>query len=98
METGATALRTRRDIAGILPKQSLVQRKSGTHAPCDYQDAIRRDGEANRAYIKDDIAITQGILNWALAQAAALEYSVPPSTGWIRPKQRDGMHNFVKRG
>src|SRR5580693_1019237 len=37
------------------------------------EEAIRRDGEANRGYIKDDIAIAQGILNWALEQAAALE-------------------------
>jgi hypothetical protein len=41
------------------------------------EEAIRRDGEANRGYIKDDVAIAQGILNWALAQAAALERAGP---------------------
>ena len=35
--------------------------------------ALRRDGEANRGYIKDDIANAQALLNWALAQSAALE-------------------------
>ena len=35
--------------------------------------ALRRDGEANRGYIKDDIAKAQAILDWALGQSAALE-------------------------
>jgi hypothetical protein len=35
--------------------------------------ALKRDGEANRGYIKDDIANAQSVLDWALGQAAALE-------------------------
>lgn len=35
--------------------------------------ALKRDGEANRGYIKDDIANARGVLDWALGQAAALE-------------------------
>ena len=35
--------------------------------------ALRRDGEANRGYIKDDIAGAQAILDWALGQASSLE-------------------------
>src|SRR5215469_461851 len=35
--------------------------------------ALRRDGGANREYIKDDIAKAQGVLDWALEQASALE-------------------------
>ena len=35
--------------------------------------ALKRDGEANRGYIKDDIANAQGVLDWALGQAATLE-------------------------
>jgi len=35
--------------------------------------ALQRDGQANRRYIKDDIANAQIILDWALGQAAALE-------------------------
>ncbi len=35
--------------------------------------ALQRDGQANRGYIKDDIASAQIILDWALGQAAALE-------------------------
>ena len=56
---------------------------SGNHRRKQLEDAIRRDGEANRGYIKDDIALAQGILNWALAQAAALERAGP--TGALMP-------------
>lgn len=36
-------------------------------------ESLRRDGQANRNYIKDDIGVAQGVLDWALAQAAAAE-------------------------
>ncbi len=39
--------------------------------------ALRRDGEANRGYVADDIAKTQAILDWALGQASALERAGP---------------------
>ena len=39
--------------------------------------ALRRDGEANRKYIRDDVAKAQGILDWALGQSAALERAGP---------------------
>lgn len=39
--------------------------------------ALRRDGEANRAYIKDDVANAQAVLDWALGQASALERAGP---------------------
>jgi len=39
--------------------------------------SLHRDGEANRAYIRDDIAIAQGVLDWALGQATALERAGP---------------------
>ena len=48
------------------------------------EEAIRGDGEANRGYIKDDIAIAQGILNWALEQAAALERAGPTGALMLR--------------
>jgi hypothetical protein len=35
--------------------------------------ALQRDGRANREYIRDDIAKAQGVLDWALEQASALE-------------------------
>lgn len=44
--------------------------------------ALRRDGEANRGYIKDDIAKAQSVLDWALGQAAVLERVGP--TGPLR--------------
>jgi hypothetical protein len=43
--------------------------------------ALRRDGEANRGYIRNDIVVTQGILDWALQQVEVLERAGP--TGLI---------------
>jgi hypothetical protein len=40
-------------------------------------EAIQRDGAANRGYIKEDIGIAQGIFDWALSQAAAIERAGP---------------------
>ncbi len=48
-------------------------------------EAIRRDGEANRGYIKDDIAIARGVLDWALGQAAALERAGATGPLILRP-------------
>lgn len=48
-------------------------------------EAIRRDGEANRGYIKDDIAIARGVLDWALSQAAALERAGATGPLILRP-------------
>jgi type II secretory pathway pseudopilin PulG len=39
--------------------------------------ALRRDGQANRGYIKDDIANAQAILQWAVGEADALERAPP---------------------
>jgi hypothetical protein len=52
---------------------------------------LRRDGEANRAYIKDDITIVQGVLDWALDQAVTLESAGP--TGPLTFRQMP--HGFV---
>lgn len=41
------------------------------------ETALQRDGQANRGYIKEDIANAQIILEWALGQAAALERAGP---------------------
>src|SRR5215831_134397 len=41
------------------------------------QAALHRDGEANRGYIKEDIAVAQGVLDWALEQASAVERAGP---------------------
>lgn len=38
---------------------------------------LHRDGESNRRYVKDDIAVAQGVLDWALEQTSALERAAP---------------------
>jgi hypothetical protein len=47
--------------------------------------ALQRDGRANRKYIRDDIAKAQGILDWALEQASALERAGPTGQLILRP-------------
>jgi hypothetical protein len=50
--------------------------------------ALRRDGEANRKYIKEDIAETQAVLDWALEQASALERAGPSGPLTLRRMPR----------
>jgi hypothetical protein len=50
--------------------------------------ALQRDGEANRGYIKDDIAYAQDILEWALGQGAALERAGPTGPLTLRRMPR----------
>ncbi len=39
--------------------------------------ALQRDGRANRAYVENDIASAQTILDWALAEAQAVDQAGP---------------------
>ena len=49
------------------------------------ESAMQRDGQANRGYIKDDIANAQIILQWALGQAVALERAGPTGPLTLHP-------------
>ena len=52
---------------------------------------LRRDGEANRAYIEDDITIVQGVLDWALDQAVTLEGAGPTGPLTLRHMPHGSM-------
>ncbi|HEY1769684.1 MAG TPA: hypothetical protein VGG02_05460 [Chthoniobacterales bacterium] len=54
------------------------------HQREELEAALQRDGRANREYIKDDIAKAQGILDWALEQASALERAGATSPPTLR--------------
>ena len=41
------------------------------------EEALQKSGEANRDYMKDNIAMAQSIMDWAMGQAAALEHAGP---------------------
>jgi hypothetical protein len=43
----------------------------------ELEAALNRDGEANRAYVKEDIASAQAILEWALTETGAVESAGP---------------------
>ena len=43
------------------------------HQRYELEEALRRNGEGNRQYIKDDLVVAQGMLDWALEQTAIAE-------------------------
>ncbi len=43
------------------------------HQRYELREALRRNGEGNRQYIKDDLAVAEGMLHWALEQTAIVE-------------------------
>lgn len=43
------------------------------HQRYELGEALRRNGEGNRQYIKDDLAVAEGMLQWALEQSAIVE-------------------------
>lgn len=43
------------------------------HQRHELAEALRRNGEGNQQIIKDDLAVAQGILDWALEQTATVE-------------------------
>jgi hypothetical protein len=47
------------------------------HQRQQLEAALQTDGKLNRRYIEDDIATAQGVLDWALGQAAACERAGP---------------------
>jgi hypothetical protein len=50
------------------------------HQRHELDEALQRNGEANRKYIEDDIAVSQSIMDWALEQATVVEKTSPTGT------------------
>jgi hypothetical protein len=48
------------------------------------EEALQKSSEANKEYIKDNIAMTQSIMDWAMGQAAALEHAGPTASLTLR--------------
>jgi hypothetical protein len=57
--------------------EQMVEFPHHRHQSEQLTAALLRDGEANRGYIRDDIAKAQGVLEWALGQIANLERAGP---------------------
>jgi hypothetical protein len=67
-------------VIGLLIAVSLeqtVEKLHQRHQRHQLQEALQQDGEANREYIKDNIAIAQGIVDWAMEQAVTAEHAGP---------------------
>ena len=56
-----------------------------SHQREQLESALRRDGEANRGYISDDIANAETIMRWALGEAGAVERAGPAGPLTLRP-------------
>lgn len=54
------------------------------HQRYELGEALRRNGEGNRRYIKDDLAVAEGMLHWALEQIAIVERTGATGTLTIR--------------
>lgn len=74
-------------VVGIIIALCLEQAVEFFHHRAQREElteTLRKDGERNRAYIKADIDKSKAILDWALAQAAAVERAGPSGPLTIR--------------
>jgi len=74
-------------VVGLLIAVSLEQAVEffhHRHQREQLEATLHKDGEANRRYIKDDIAIAQGVLDWGLAQTVTLEGATPTDPMTLR--------------
>jgi hypothetical protein len=57
--------------------EQTVEKLHQQHQRHHVREMLQKDGEANREYIKNNIVVAQGIMNWALEQATAVEHARP---------------------
>lgn len=53
--------------------EQMVEFFHHRHQRFELEESLRRNGAGNRPYIKDDLAVVQGMLDWALEQTAIVE-------------------------
>jgi hypothetical protein len=78
-------------VVGILIAIGLEQTVEALHHSHQREQlvaALRRDGEANRGYVKGDIATAQAIFDWALEQASTIKHAGPAGALAIRRMPR----------
>jgi hypothetical protein len=74
-------------VVGILIAIGLEQAVEALHHSHQREQlvvALRRDGEANRGYVRQDIATAQAMSDWALQQASTIEHATPTGALAIR--------------
>jgi type II secretory pathway pseudopilin PulG len=67
-------------VIGLLIAVGLEQTVEALHRRHqlhNLEQALRTSGEANKEYIDDNITMVQGVMDWAMAQAVALEHAGP---------------------
>ena len=72
--------------------EQAVEKLHQRHQRHQLEEALQKDGEANRDYIKDNIAIAQGIVDWARGQAAAVEQAGPTGPLTLRRMPAESLY------
>lgn len=54
------------------------------HQRAQLEAALKKDGESNRGYVREDIVVSQAVLDWALGEAASLEHAGPTAPVSLR--------------
>jgi hypothetical protein len=57
--------------------EQTVEHFHRRHQLHNLEEALEKSSEANKEYIKDNIALVQGVMDWATGEAAALERAGP---------------------
>lgn len=81
-------------VVGIIIAIGLEQAVEFVHHSFQREElaaALRRDGQVNRKYINDDIASSQAVLDWALAQTSRLERAGPSGPLTLRHMPPGGI-------
>jgi hypothetical protein len=72
--------------------EQTVEKLHQHHQRQQLREALQKDGEANREYIQDNIAMTQSIIDWALGQATAVEHAGPTGPLTIRRMPTENLY------
>jgi hypothetical protein len=82
-------------VIGLLIAVALeqsVERLHQRHQRHQLREDLHRDGEANRDYIKDNIAMAQNIVDWASGQAAVIEHAGPAGPLTLRRMPAENLY------
>jgi hypothetical protein len=72
--------------------EQTVEKLHQRHQRHQLEEALEKDGEANREYIKDNIAMAQRIADWAEEQATVVEHAGPAGSLVLRRMPNENLY------
>jgi len=72
--------------------EQTVEKLHQRHQRHHLQEALQKDGEANREYIQDNIAMAQSIVEWAMGQATVVERAGPTEPLTLRRMPTENLY------